>query len=151
MVNAAVRARFEAEWGERAPGLPVQVTDGRAREVLAAADVVLVASGTATLETLLSKVSTTGVRLVADGPIGSDLVAVRMDKMPMDAFMKRLADAVGFTMDEIAASPFVLYGNPAQLADDLRARREQWGFSYIIVGAGDVDAFAPVVAELAGN
>lgn len=55
MVNAAVRARFEAEWGERAPGLPVQVTDGRAREALAAADVVLVASGTATLETLLSK------------------------------------------------------------------------------------------------
>lgn len=45
------------------------------------------------LETLLAKVSTTGVRLVADGPIGTDLVAVRMDKMPMDAFMKRLADA----------------------------------------------------------
>ena len=67
------------------------------------------------------------------------------------ADMKRLADAVGFTMDEIAASPFVLYGNPAQLVDDLRARREQWGFSYVIVGAADVEAFAPVVAELAGN
>ncbi|MFM7626200.1 MAG: lipid-A-disaccharide synthase [Gammaproteobacteria bacterium] len=55
MVNAAVRARFEAQWSQTAPGLAVQVTDGRAREAMAAADVVLVASGTATLETLLSK------------------------------------------------------------------------------------------------
>lgn len=55
MVNAAVRARFEADWAATAPGLAVQVCDGRAREVLAAADLVLVASGTATLETLLSK------------------------------------------------------------------------------------------------
>ena len=55
MVNAAVRARFEADWTAAAPGLPVQALDGRAREALAAADVVLVASGTATLETLLSK------------------------------------------------------------------------------------------------
>jgi lipid-A-disaccharide synthase len=55
MVDARVRTRFEADWAETAPGLAVQVTDGRAREALAAADVVLVASGTATLETLLSK------------------------------------------------------------------------------------------------
>jgi lipid-A-disaccharide synthase len=55
MVNAAVRARFEAAWAQAAPGVPVQIVDGRSREVLAAADVVLVASGTATLETLLSK------------------------------------------------------------------------------------------------
>lgn len=65
--------------------------------------------------------------------------------------MQRLADAVGFTMDEVASSPFVLYGSPAQLVDDLRARREQWGFSYVIVGAADIESFAPVVAELAGN
>ena len=55
MVNAAVRARFEADWAAAAPGLAVQTLDGRAREAMAAADVVLVASGTATLETLLSK------------------------------------------------------------------------------------------------
>lgn len=55
MVNAAVRARFDAAWSASAPGVAVQLVDGRAREVLAAADVVLVASGTATLETLLSK------------------------------------------------------------------------------------------------
>lgn len=55
MVNAKVRERFAAAWAEAAPGVAVDLLDGRAREALAAADVVLVASGTATLETLLSK------------------------------------------------------------------------------------------------
>ena len=35
--------------------------------------------------------------------------------------------------------------------EDLLARRERWGFSYVIVGEEDVDGFAPVVAELAGR
>ncbi len=64
---------------------------------------------------------------------------------------QRMAELIGFTADEVLESPFALIGNPRQLADDLRARRERWGFSYVIVGAADVDAFAPVVAELAGT
>ena len=55
LVNAAVRTRFESAWASAAPGVPLRGVEGRSREVLAAADVVLVASGTATLETLLSK------------------------------------------------------------------------------------------------
>jgi lipid-A-disaccharide synthase len=55
LVNAAVRTRFESAWASEAPGVPLYGVEGRSREVLAAADVVLVASGTATLETLLSK------------------------------------------------------------------------------------------------
>lgn len=55
LVNAAVRTRFESAWASAAPGVPLHGVEGRSREVLAAADVVLVASGTATLETLLSK------------------------------------------------------------------------------------------------
>jgi lipid-A-disaccharide synthase len=55
LVNAAVRTRFESAWASEAPGVPLHGVEGRSREVLAAADVVLVASGTATLETLLSK------------------------------------------------------------------------------------------------
>jgi hypothetical protein len=64
---------------------------------------------------------------------------------------ERIAQAVGFSTDEIAESPFALIGAPEQLAEDLLARREQWGFSYVIVGAADVEAFAPVVALLNGR
>lgn len=54
-VNATLRARIETAWREQAPELPLILVDGRSREVLAAADVVLSASGTATLEALLFK------------------------------------------------------------------------------------------------
>jgi len=55
MADAVTRARFQQALGRRAPGVPVQVIDGRATVALTAASVALVASGTATLETLLCK------------------------------------------------------------------------------------------------
>ena len=55
MANAATRATFERALGEHAPGVDVTLVDGRAHEALAAADAVLVASGTATLEAALVK------------------------------------------------------------------------------------------------
>jgi lipid-A-disaccharide synthase len=55
MANAAVRTLFEQSLAQHAPAVPVTVVDGRAHEALAAADAVLVASGTATLEAALIK------------------------------------------------------------------------------------------------
>jgi lipid-A-disaccharide synthase len=49
------RAAFEAALARHAPGVDVRLVEGRSQAVLTAADVVLVASGTATLETLLCK------------------------------------------------------------------------------------------------
>ncbi len=62
-----------------------------------------------------------------------------------------MAKMIGFTTDAILETPFALVGSPAQITDDLQARRERWGFSYVIVGADDTAAFAPVVAALAGK
>jgi probable F420-dependent oxidoreductase len=62
-----------------------------------------------------------------------------------------LAGALGVDEGLIDTSPFALIGSTAQMVEWLRERRERWGFSYIIVGQQDVDAFAPVVAELAGT
>ena len=51
----------------------------------------------------------------------------------------------------IANSPFALMGPPAKIAEDLLARRERWGLSYIIVGGEDVNSFAPVIKILVGK
>ena len=53
--SLATRDAFEAALRRRAPRVAVLTVEGRTQEALTAADVVLVASGTATLETLLCK------------------------------------------------------------------------------------------------
>ncbi len=62
-----------------------------------------------------------------------------------------VSDLFGVDRSMIEQSPFALVGPPSKLIDDLRERRERWGFSYVIVGPDEMDAFAPVVAELAGT
>lgn len=68
-----------------------------------------------------------------------------------DSQVEALAGMVGVDPRMIEESPFALVGNVGEICDTLVARREQFGFSYIIVGAGELDAFAPVVARLAGT
>ncbi len=51
----------------------------------------------------------------------------------------------------IADSPFSLIGSVDKIVEDLLARRAQFGFSYVIVGGDVFEAFAPVVARLAGK
>jgi lipid-A-disaccharide synthase len=55
MVSAATRQIFAHALARHAPGLPVQIIEGQAQTALIAADVVLVASGTASLEAALCK------------------------------------------------------------------------------------------------
>lgn len=65
--------------------------------------------------------------------------------------IERLAKAMHVGAPMIAETPFALIGPPSKLIEDLLARRERWGFSYVIVGGEDVDSFAPVVAALRGK
>ena len=62
-----------------------------------------------------------------------------------------LSKAMSVEPQMIETTPFALVGPPSKLVEDLLERRERWGFSYIVVGGVDVEAFAPVVAALAGT
>jgi probable F420-dependent oxidoreductase len=62
-----------------------------------------------------------------------------------------IASMLGVEQQMVEQSPFALVGPTSKLIEDLLERRERWGFSYIIVGADDVDSFAPVVAALNGK
>jgi len=62
-----------------------------------------------------------------------------------------IAAMMGVEPKMVEETPFALVGPPNKLIEDLLARRERWGFSYVIVGAEDVDSFAPVVSALNGK
>ena len=62
-----------------------------------------------------------------------------------------IASMLGVEPQMVEQSPFALVGPTSKIIDDLLERRERWGFSYVIVGAEDVESFAPVVAALNGK
>jgi probable F420-dependent oxidoreductase len=53
--------------------------------------------------------------------------------------------------DAVLESPCFLAGTVAQIADDLLERREQLGISYYSLLPGGLEAFAPVLQEVAGR
>ncbi|MDG1187026.1 MAG: TIGR03621 family F420-dependent LLM class oxidoreductase [Ilumatobacter sp.] len=62
-----------------------------------------------------------------------------------------MAQMIGVEESMIEESPFALIGSPDHMIETIQARREQYGFSYVIVGPDELEAFAPVVAALAGQ
>ena len=62
-----------------------------------------------------------------------------------------IASMLGVKPQMVEQSPFALVGPTSKIIDDLLERRERWGFTYVIVGAEDVESFAPVVAALNGK
>jgi alkanesulfonate monooxygenase SsuD/methylene tetrahydromethanopterin reductase-like flavin-dependent oxidoreductase (luciferase family) len=50
-----------------------------------------------------------------------------------------------------ADSLAILPSDPGAAAEEIQRRREEIGYSYFVIGADSADAFAPVVAQLAGH
>lgn len=63
----------------------------------------------------------------------------------------RLARMMGVSAEQVDGSPIALVGTVEQIIERLVERRERFGFSYIVVHEAEMDAFAPVVAALAGT
>lgn len=64
---------------------------------------------------------------------------------------ERLAPRFGVSPAEIGVAPHLLIGNVDQIAEDLRRRREEFGFSYVVISGDAFEALAPVVRRLAGT
>ena len=84
--------------------------------------------------------STRDVELALHVSVLGDTVAPFMAPPDTDPAALRAADSLAILPDD-----------PVAAADELKRRREEIGFSYVVVGAAFADVLAPVVAELAGR
>ena len=62
-----------------------------------------------------------------------------------------MAGGIGAESTDILAMPHFLIGTVDEVVEDLVARRERYGISYVIVPGEADESFAPVVAKLAGT
>src|SRR4029077_5945553 len=90
--------------------------------------------------------------------LGADLRAIRDVELPPHVAGVRGAVGPVTTRPDTdpdalraADSLLILPSDPAAATEEILRRREESGFSYIVVGAHAADALAPVVAELTGH
>jgi probable F420-dependent oxidoreductase len=67
------------------------------------------------------------------------------------AAAEKLSGNLGLTTRQVIDSPLTLVGSTAQMIEDLQARRERFGISYIAIFEDHLDVLAPTVAALAGT
>ena len=152
MASPAARSAFDAIHADRHPELPLDVVDGRSHTVLAAADAVLVASGTATLEAaLFGRPMVIAYRMAAL----SALLMRRMGYLPWVGLPNILARE--FVVPELiqeAATPRALADALAfQLDDDDNRSRlaERFAALHETLRRGTGERAAAVIADLIGK
>ena len=64
---------------------------------------------------------------------------------------ERLAPLFGLSPEDARDVPIALAGTVDEIAEVLQKRREEYGFSYVVVHEPEMDEFAGVVAKLAGT
>lgn len=62
-----------------------------------------------------------------------------------------LGQMFGLAPDEVVTHPHCLLGEAPAIVEELLRRRETYGISYVTINDGALEAFAPVVAALAGR
>jgi probable F420-dependent oxidoreductase len=68
-----------------------------------------------------------------------------------DEVLANIAPMFGVTPDQAADIPLAMVGTVDEIVNQLQQRREEFGFNDIVVQGEVMDAFAPVVAKLAGT
>jgi len=92
---------------------------------------------------------TGSVEAVRNGARGRP-VELNLNLMAVDGVLPRHLQG-RLDRSTLADSVAAVAGPPRDMADQLRERRERFGISYVLVGEELMDAFAPVVVELAGT
>lgn len=62
-----------------------------------------------------------------------------------------LGTAFGLSVDDALEVPITLVGTVGQIIEQLQRQRDEYGFSYIVVHAPEMEQFAEVVSRLAGT
>ncbi|HBP13587.1 MAG TPA: hypothetical protein DD457_00170, partial [Gammaproteobacteria bacterium] len=68
-----------------------------------------------------------------------------------DEMFEGMAPMFGLTVDQARTIPMVLAGTVEDVCDQLHRYRELYGTSYWVIHEGEVEAMAPVVAQVAGT
>ena len=76
---------------------------------------------------------------------------VASDRRAAAAALARARGWTGLEPEAVLAMPSILVGSADAMEDDLRARRERLGLSYLVVRDRDMEQFAPVVERLTGR
>jgi probable F420-dependent oxidoreductase len=68
-----------------------------------------------------------------------------------EATLEKMAPMLGLTPEQFGEHPHALVGSVDAICDQLQARREAYGISYVTFGSSVVDAVAPIVERLTGT
>jgi alkanesulfonate monooxygenase SsuD/methylene tetrahydromethanopterin reductase-like flavin-dependent oxidoreductase (luciferase family) len=78
-------------------------------------------------------------------------VVVAGERRPAAEQFARERGWAGVSADQVLEMPSIFIGSEDQVVEDMRARRERYGFSYYVVLDHAMERVAPVVARLAGR
>jgi alkanesulfonate monooxygenase SsuD/methylene tetrahydromethanopterin reductase-like flavin-dependent oxidoreductase (luciferase family) len=62
-----------------------------------------------------------------------------------------LAGVFETSPENVLESPLTLIGSASEVIERLHARRERWGYSYMVIPGDQLAEFAPIVAQLTGT